>query len=127
MSISYPLTAETLGQKTEYLLRLRQYCIYFHNYLGYWYRNGLTQDEYDNGIEFNKLGGEEDETTKLVLSAALKSEIPYVSTISRQQFNTLLNSYWNPRFVEIEKEYENMIGKFRSSKTYDNELNLDIL
>ena len=123
MALTYPEQIDTPWKKVQYILRLKEYLRLLHNYAGYWWRNGLTQDEYDNGVDASELAGEEG--TTVVLTAQLKTKYPYRETITKEQLSNFVNSEWEPRMATVNFEIQDKVKNLKNVSTYDSLLDLN--
>jgi hypothetical protein len=126
MAIKYPLLAVTVGQKATYLMRLREYCRYLHNAVGLWYREGLSETEYDVGVSINRVGGPVS-LSRVRLPNAIKNIMPYKPQISKEEFDSFIKNHWQPRFSRIEDEIQTRIMNLQYDVTYDSDIDLDVL
>jgi hypothetical protein len=125
MAIKYPLTAITLGSKIEFLMRTREHCRMLHNFVGYWYRNGLTEQEYNNGVPMSKLGGESE--TLFTMGPELKAMFVYRENITYTQFENFIVNQFHPRWNIIEDEFQTKIMRLQKLTSHDSKISLDIL
>ena len=123
MAFTYPGSIDTPWKKVQYILRLKEYLRLLHNYAGYWYRNGLTQDQYDNGIDSGDLSGEPG--TQFVLTAQLKTAYPYRQNISKAAFDNFINTEWEPRHSTVSLAINDDVKKLKDNNLYDSILDLN--
>jgi len=117
MAFTYPEPIGTPWKKVQYLLRLKEYLRLLHNFAGLWLREGLTQDQYDNGIDSGDLAGEPG--TQFVLTAQLKTAYPYQENISKEAFNNFINTEWEPRHAIVSLAINTDIKNLKNNNLYD--------
>ena len=99
--LPFPPDCDTPGEKMEYSYRAEQLLQDEHNGFVYWRDEGLTQDEYDNGIAVNK-DYNIDELT--VFGPNLKDSFKYKEFISESEYWDYFNSWFVPRVSRIGSE-----------------------
>ena len=90
--ISYPDTVTVIGDKIAFLLRTKQLNLLLHNSTGKWFREGLTRDEYDNGIDMTGLGGRT--SKKFIIPSRIQGSInsgTFKSQITRAEWHDILS------------------------------------
>lgn len=75
MAIDYPIGVDTPQAKAAYLLRVKEYVRLVYNMAGEWRRDGLTRDEYDNGVGADRLHGKKGLQVKM--PDRMKALFPY--------------------------------------------------
>ena len=125
MAFPYPSQINTSWKKVQYILRMKEYSRLLHNFAGYWKNNGLTQDEYDNGVGASLLAGQSG--VIFVLTDQLKSKYPYRSTINKAQWSSFISDDWDPRHHMIEGEIHIQVKSLKDQSDYDYLIDLDIL
>lgn len=56
MALVFPGNCGSDGDRLEYLYRAEELLRLQHNVMGKWFTNGISQDEYDNGINYDNRG-----------------------------------------------------------------------
>ena len=125
MAFPYPASIDTPWKKAQYIMRMKEYVRLLHNFAGYWKNNGLTQDEYDNGVDASSLSGQSGVIFKL--TDQLKAKYPYMSTITKTQWSGFIGSDWEPRWAKVEEEIGTQIKGLSNVVDYDYLIDLDIL
>lgn len=123
MAFSYPVQIDTPWEKVRYLFRLREYLRLLHNFSGLWYREGLTQDQYDNGVDAGILKGKAGQT--FILTSQVKSQYPYTHQITKEQLGNFRKNEWERRFIIVDSEIAVHSNDIKSDATYDYLLDLD--
>jgi len=123
MALTYPIAIDTPWKKVQYILRLKEYLRMIHNFAGYWYRNGLTQDEYDNGIDAGELSGMAG--TTIVLTSQLKAKYSYHASITKTQLGNFINTEWEPRHSVVNLEIQDKIKNLKNQTEFDHLLDLN--
>jgi hypothetical protein len=57
MAIVFPSAINTLPKKRKFAHRAEERCRMVYNIIAIWRRDGLTEDQYDNGVDAALIGG----------------------------------------------------------------------
>jgi len=123
MPVPYPAPVNTPWKKVQYIFRLKEYLRLLHNYAGYWWRNGLTQDEYDNGIDSGLIAGEPGQ--QFVLTDQIKAQYPYQPNIGQNAYKNFIEQEWERRFHQVEDEIHAGLHAIEINSEYDSLLDLN--
>jgi hypothetical protein len=103
MPISYPGNCKTNVKRNEYLLIRQEKLRLMHNAVGKWYREGITQAEYDDGI--NLVDPHYDPPDIVVqLPSTVKTLAPYKAQLNETEWIKFKNNWWEPRQAEVVAE-----------------------
>ena len=132
MPFPYPTQITTNWDKTRYIMRLKEYSRLLHNFAGYWFKHGLTQDQYDNGMDAADFDPRTDRlqgpgVTWFILTDQIKARYSYQPTITAQQRLNFITNDWQPRQDLIEDEIMSHIRNLALNNSNDNLFDLDIL
>lgn len=99
MAIIFPGDCITPAEQTEYSYRAQELLRLLHNTFGKWFREGLTQTEYDE------------------LPGKLKTKYEYTEKLSKKDWDKFQDEDFEPRSTEImSKLIENRHVLFESTK-----------
>lgn len=132
MAFTYPAPINTPWKKVQYIFRLKEYVRLMNNFAAYWWHNGLTQDQYDNGMDAADF---DPRTARLygsgitwfVMNSQLKNKYAYTAQITEQAYRNFADIEWEPRLHVIEDEIAAHVKAQSLVDTHDNLLDLDIL
>lgn len=123
--ISYPEDVTAIGDKMAFLLRAKQLNLLFHNSTGKWLREGLTQDEYDNGIDMTGLGGKTSE--KYEVPSRVKESINsgiFKNKISRAEWDVIIADDFFVNLKDIEQAFSVLVDSLMKDTQYDSLITL---
>ena len=129
LALTYPARASTNELKFAYALRMKEHLRMLHNILGLWFRVGITQDEYDNGIEGTKLSGVE--VKKFQLPESTKLAQPYKAKLlvdkeaEIDEYHPLLESEWERRHRLANTDLGQLQEALQIDPDFDADVNLD--
>jgi len=99
MAITYPVDCDTPAKKMEFLCAAQELLRHIQNLMGYWYRNGITQAQYDNPPMPN---------VPIQLKPAvcrifnyLKSKYPYKPQLTKEDWDKFYREDFQPRSDKI--------------------------
>jgi len=123
--ISYPDAVTVIGDKMAFLFRAKQLNLLLHNSTGKWLRDGLTKDEYDNGIDMTSLGGKTSE--KYELPSRIKGSINsgiFKNKISRAEWDVIITDDFHKNWVDIESAFSILQDSLMKDTQYDSLITL---
>jgi hypothetical protein len=123
MAFVYPAEIDTPWEKVRYIFRLKEYLRLLHNYAGLWLREGLTQDQYDNGVDSGLIAGTPGQ--QFVLTDQIKNQYPYQQNISKPSYDNFIVTEWSRRFHIVEDEIHSHIDSVSVDATFDDILDLN--
>jgi hypothetical protein len=123
MAFVYPAPITTPSEKVRYILRLKEYLRLLHNYAGLWYREGLTQNQYDNGVDSSLIAGTPGQ--QFVLTDQIKTQYPYQQNISKPTYDDFIVTEWSRRFHIVEDEIHSHVDSISADATFDDILDLN--
>ena len=84
MALVFPGNCNNDGDRLEYLYRAEELLRLQHNVMGKWYTNGISQNEYDNGINYDNRGI----LVVVQLTPNTKLDYSYKSQLTEEEFRT---------------------------------------
>jgi len=124
LQLKYPVKVDTDEKKLAYCTRAREIVRLVHN-IGKAWLEGITRDEYDNGIATDRLAGTAGR--KVVLSTDMKAAFPFKGRITSAERTDWTGQQWEPRWRVIENDIGELRERLKNSTTYDADIDLDNL
>jgi len=126
MPLEFPPSTPTDQTKFQYTneYRLQQQMIF--NLFGRWFNVGITQDEYDNGIPREELGGFPGDTVLRTITDRLKVEFPFIAQLPNADYQRFRNTFWAPDKGEASESYVQFSGLSRNGKQFDSDIDTRI-
>ena len=123
--ISYPDGMTNIGDKVAFLLRAKQLNLLLHNSTGKWLRDGLTKDEYDNGIIANTLNGKTSKKFKVPdrIKESVNSGI-FKSKISKPEWDAIIADDFFVNLRDIEGAFSTLMDSLMKDTKYDSLITL---
>ncbi len=123
--ISYPDAVTVIGDKIAFLLRAKQLNLLLHNSTGKWLREGLTKDEYDNGIDMTGLGGKTSKKFKVPsrVKGSINSGI-FKNKISRVEWDVIIADDFFVNLKDIEQAFSVLVDSLMKDTQYDSLITL---
>jgi len=120
MAITYPVDCVTSEQRWRFLESFQELLRLVHNVLGLWYREGITRDEYDNGILDSRIGETRGEL--IIIPPVIKNLVPYTPKLSEARWNTFVQ--WHMSAVaKIDGQRKIHLRDARSDRTWPHDFN----
>ena len=88
--MNYPLDCNTTGERLRYLEMFKHRFRLVHNIIGLWHREGLTLDEYDNGVDGARIGIP---GVTIVIPNKIKTILAYEFQLSDAKWGQFTNWY----------------------------------
>jgi hypothetical protein len=125
MAFPYPPEVSTLWEKTRYIFRAKEKLRLLHNAVGIWKNLGITQGEWDSGINYSETLPEDIERFYQVpIPNGIKTQLGgYVAQISQGQYNWFRNNWHTNRKMMVEVEM--LKGRKALLRTLDYDPDLD--
>jgi len=122
--LKYPARITTDEQRLAFALRVTDIARRIHN-AGKAMMDGITRDEYDNGIDGSRLAGVPGQ--KLELSANMKIAYPFRAVMTREERIRWIDEESESRRLKARLDVLELQNKFRTATTYDAEIDPDDL
>lgn len=104
MAIKYPVDCDSPRKKTEWLYRAQELLRLLHNIFGKWYREGLTQVQYDK------------------LPQKIKDKYSYKVQLAESKWKQFLNEDFEPRSQKISNQICVQREQLKQSNTWSIEV-----
>lgn len=88
MAITYPADCDTPEERWRYVESFLERFRRVHNVIGLWYREGITRDEYDNGVNGARIGMSPDLT--ITIPQRIKNQLPYQGQLSQARWDAFV-------------------------------------
>lgn len=102
--MNYPSGCTSLRARLHCCLFIEEVLRKIHNRFGYWYKNGITQTQYDKGVTVLahvlkriKYPGQ----TIAALKTAIQNKYPYVAQLSSADWVMFIKEDWEPLSGEL--------------------------
>ena len=92
--LTFPPTCDTVQKKLAYTCRAQEMLRYLHNVLSKWTHKGLTQKEYDLGVDVSEVDGI---LVKTVITDKLKALYPYKPRMTVAEMEAYIKNEHKPR------------------------------
>lgn len=115
MAITFPVDCVTAEQRWRFLESFQELLRLVHNVLGLWYREGITRDEYDNGILDSRLGETRGEI--IVIPNVIKNLAPYTPKLGQARWDAFVQWHMNA-LIKIDQQRKIYIYSARSDRTW---------
>ncbi len=122
--LNYPARADTAIKRYAYAYRVKEHMRMLHNLIGLWFREGLTQDEYDNGVAGTRLSGLE--ARKFVLANRVKAAQPFKAQITVEEFRFLVDNHWEQRHQKANTDLGQLEEIIKADPDFDGDVGSDI-
>lgn len=88
MAITWPVGCDTPEQRWRYIESFLEDFRLVHNVIGLWYREGITLDEYNNGINGARIGV--DASITVQIPQRIKTLVPYQATLPENRWSAFV-------------------------------------
>lgn len=118
--LNYPARADNPQKRYAYAMRMQEHLRMLHNLIGRWLRDGLTQDEYDNGVAGTVLKG--NEARRFKLPDSLKARQAFKAQINRPEYDVLIQLDWERRHQKVNRDMAEIRRVIHEDSDFDFEI-----
>jgi len=115
MPIIYPTGCDTNDQRLRFLERANERLRLLHNFVGLWFKAGITQAEYLSGIDALRLEGESGDA--FILPDKIKSAYPFKIRLTQNDWQ-IFRDWWTPVRSRLMNELNTYKTAARRDKTW---------
>lgn len=120
--LNYPARADNPQKRYAYAMRMQEHLRMLHNLIGRWLRDGLTQDEYDNGVAGTVLAGKE--ARRFKLPDSLKARQAFKAQINKSEYDVLIQLDWDRRHRKVNLDMAEIRRVIHEDSNFDVEIEL---
>ena len=124
--LTFPPTCDTVQKKLAYTCRAQEMLRYLHNVFSKWTHKGLTQKEYDLGVDVSEVDGI---LVKTVIPDKLKALYPYKPQMTVPEMEAYIKDQHKPRQNAISEQLgtqrAQFEGEMQALNTWDSDIKVE--
>jgi len=123
--LDYPARADTTEKKLAFAKRTQEQIRFVHNIGGLWRRVGLTQDQYDNGVDGAEIG--EPTGTLYLMPSTTKTRRPFKAQLTRAEWSSFASREWDQRHHVVLGDLVQLEDTLKADTDYDSDIDLTLI
>jgi len=115
LQLTYPSDCITSEARWRYLISYVERLRLIHNIMGLWFREGISQAEYDTGVADSRIGESRGEI--VVLPNRVKSIFPYTAQLNQAQWDQFIQWFMTTRSY-LQQDLNMLLGQGSGDRTW---------